>query len=155
MSDTPLPDQVRDRAEILGLLTAYAFGLDHRDFARVGSVFTEDADIQNVFDDYLPEGREFSGVTVGGDAVADGARRLFAALDATQHLLGAQSVEFTRTGARAFTQIVAHHHRGSDYYHTGGTYEDDLVRTSDGWRISRRTLRIHWTTGSPDVFLAP
>ncbi|MET4921718.1 nuclear transport factor 2 family protein [Streptomyces sp. PSRA5] len=154
MSDTSIPDH-SDRSEILGLLTTYVFGLDRRDFARVASVFTNDADVQIVFDAYLPEGEKFSGVTTGGSAVADGARQMFRSLDATQHLLGVQAVEITDTGAHASTQIVAHHHRGSEYYHTGGTYEDDLVRTPDGWRISRRTLRIYWTTGSPDVFLAP
>ncbi|WP_328498684.1 nuclear transport factor 2 family protein [Streptomyces sp. NBC_00414] len=155
MNDTSLPDHSRDRGEILHLLTTYAFSLDRRDFARVASVFTEDADVENVFEGYLPEGAKFSGVTTGGGAVAAGARRMFSTLDATQHLLGAQIVEITDTGAHASTQIVAHHHRGGDYYHTGGTYEDDLVRTPDGWRISRRTLRIAWTTGSPDVVLAP
>ncbi|MER5553119.1 nuclear transport factor 2 family protein [Streptomyces sp. NPDC002793] len=152
MSEHPGPD-CSDRSEILGLLTAYVFGLDHRDFTRVASVFTEDAEVENVFDTYLAEGKQFSGLTTGGSAVADGARQLFKSLDATQHLLGAQTVEITDAGAHASTQIVAHHHRGGGYYHTGGTYEDDLVRTADGWRISRRTLRIHWTTGSPDVFL--
>ncbi|MEU0136883.1 nuclear transport factor 2 family protein [Streptomyces sp. NPDC006296] len=154
MSDTPVLDD-SDRTEIHDLLTTYAFGLDRRDFARVASVFTEDAEVHNVFDSYLPDGEKFSGLTTGGDAVADGARQLFGNLDATQHLLGAQSVDITDTGAKASTQIVAHHHRGGDHYHTGGTYEDDLVRTPDGWRISRRTLRISWTTGSPQVFLAP
>ncbi|MFD6274241.1 nuclear transport factor 2 family protein [Streptomyces sp. NPDC060209] len=154
MSDTSVSDY-SDRREILGLLTTYVFGLDSRDFARVASVFTDDAEVQNVFDTYLPEGANFSGLTAGGSAVANGARQLFSNLDATQHLLGAQTVEITDAGAHASTQIIAHHHRGSNYYHTGGTYEDDLVRTPEGWRISRRTLRIHWTTGSPDVFLAP
>lgn len=40
MSEHPGPD-CSDRSEILGLLTAYVFGLDHRDFTRVASVFTE------------------------------------------------------------------------------------------------------------------
>ncbi|MFE6888071.1 nuclear transport factor 2 family protein [Streptomyces sp. NPDC057694] len=154
MSDISAPDD-SDRTEIHNLLTAYAFGLDRRDFARVASVFTDDAEVRNVFAAHLPEGEKFSSLTTGGNAVADGARQLFSNLDATQHLLGAQSIAVTDTGAKAATQIVAHHHRGNDYYHTGGTYEDDLVRTPVGWRISRRTLRISWTTGSSQVFVAP
>ncbi|MFE3737017.1 nuclear transport factor 2 family protein [Streptomyces sp. NPDC059134] len=153
MSENSVPDD-SDRSEILGLLATYAFGLDRRDFASVASVFTADAEVQNVFDPHLPGGEKFNSLTTGGSAVAEGARQLFSNLDATQHLLGAQSIEFTDTGAHTSTQIVAHHHRGSGYYHTGGTYEDDLVRAPEGWRIFRRTLRIHWTTGSPEVFLA-
>ncbi|MFF2189398.1 hypothetical protein [Streptomyces sp. NPDC058155] len=34
------------------------------------------------------------GVMIGGSAVAEGARQLFGSLDATQQLVGAQSVEF-------------------------------------------------------------
>jgi ketosteroid isomerase-like protein len=154
MNDTSTLDS-RDRSEIIGLVTAYCFALDRRDFARVASVFTEDAAVQNVFDAYLPEGEKFTGVTIGGSALAAGVSQMFSRLDATQHLLGASTVEITDAGAHASTQIVAHHHRGSEYYHTGGTYEDDLVRTPEGWRISRRALRIYWTTGSPDVVLAP
>lgn len=148
-------DEHTDRAAIRDLLTIYVFGLDRREFDRVASVFTDDAAVQIMFNDYLPEGRNFTGLTTGGVAVADGARQMFANLDATQHLLGAQSTTIAGSTARASTQIVAHHHRGSNYYHTGGTYEDDFVRTPDGWRISRRTLHIYWTTGTPDVVLAP
>ncbi|MFF1464708.1 nuclear transport factor 2 family protein [Streptomyces sp. NPDC058330] len=155
MSDNITVPDLQDRNEIASLVTAYCFALDRRDFARVASVFTEDAEVRNVFDPYMPEGEKFTGVTAGGRALADGVRQMFSKLDATQHLLGATTVELTDTGAHASTQIVAHHHRGSEYYHTGGTYEDDLVRTPDGWRISRRDLCINWTTGTPDVVLAP
>ena len=34
-----------DQAQILSLLTTYAFSLDRRDFSSVASVFTEDAEI--------------------------------------------------------------------------------------------------------------
>ncbi|GAA1681171.1 polyketide cyclase [Mycolicibacterium murale] len=147
-SDTP------DRAAILDLISAYAFGLDRRDFARVASTFTEEAVVENLFDEYLPEGKLFNSLTIGGTAVADGARDLFGTLDATQHQLGAQIVEMTGTGARASTQVVARHHRGVQFFKTGATYEDEFVRTPDGWRIAKRTQHIHWTAGSPDVFIA-
>lgn len=152
MSD-PTPTGYDDRSQILDLLSSYAFGLDHRDFPRVASVFTSDAEVEIVFESYMPDAERFKSLTIGGDAVAAGARQLFSTLDATQHFLGAQSIEVTSSGARASTQMVAHHHRGGDFYHTGGTYEDELVRTALSWRISRRTVRIHWTLGTPDVFL--
>ncbi|BDZ48590.1 hypothetical protein GCM10025867_08310 [Frondihabitans sucicola] len=153
MNDTK-PSRESDRSEILDLLATYAFGLDRRDFSAVASVFTDDAVVENTFDAYMPEADSFSSLTVGGSAVADGARELFNSLDATQHLLGAQTVDLTEAGAHASTQIVAHHHRGTNFYNTGGTYEDDLIRTADGWRISGRVLRITWTNGSADIFAA-
>ncbi|MCZ9341439.1 nuclear transport factor 2 family protein, partial [Streptomyces sp. TRM76130] len=133
MSGTTDPE-ARDRSDIIDLVTTYCFALDRRDFDRVASVFTEDAAVQNAFDAYMPEGEKFAGVVTGGRALADGVSRMFSRLDATQHLLGATIVEPTDEGAHASTQVVAHHHRGGEYYHTGGTYEDDLVRTPDGWR---------------------
>ena len=32
-----------------------------------------------------------------------------------------------------------------------GWYDDALVRTVDGWRITRRVCRITWWTGNPVV----
>ncbi|MFJ9034565.1 hypothetical protein ACIRQP_40220 [Streptomyces sp. NPDC102274] len=52
---------------------------------------------------------------------------------------------------RTQTQIIAHHHRGAGFYHTGGTYTDFFVRTDSGWRIDRRVLHTSWTTGEPGV----
>ncbi|WP_413105695.1 nuclear transport factor 2 family protein [Streptomyces sp. Inha503] len=150
--DTPALS-AQDQTEILKLLVDYAFSLDARDFTRVAAVFTDDAEIQSVFDEYLPEGEKFAGVTTGGAALAAGVDQAFQRLDATQHLLGATVFESTDDGVHARTQIVAHHHRGDAFYHTGGTYDDLLVRTPSGWRIARRALRISWTTGDPRLML--
>lgn len=65
MGDTTVPDH-QDRNEIVSLVKAYCFALDRRDFARVASVFTEDAEVRDVFDPYMPEGEKFTGVTTGG-----------------------------------------------------------------------------------------
>ena len=32
-----------------------------------------------------------------------------------------------------------------------GWYDDDVVRTANGWRIKRRTCRIVWWVGNPQV----
>ncbi|MFD5460122.1 nuclear transport factor 2 family protein [Streptomyces olivaceus] len=145
----------QDEAEIARLLADYAFSLDRRDWPRVVSLFTEDVSLQIAFDNYLPEAADFQGTSSGSKAVVEGLSQQFKKYDGTQHLLGASQFEVTDGGVHAVTQFVAHHHRGSDYYHTGGTYDDHLVRTPEGWKIARRALLIHWTTGSPDVALAP
>lgn len=96
-----------EHSEIAGLLAVYAFGLDRRDFDRVASVFTEDAYVENVFDAYMPDGALLNSVTIGGSAVADGARQMFTRLDTTQHLVGAQIVEISGATAQASTQVIA------------------------------------------------
>lgn len=148
---TPLPTQ--DQDEIRELLVDYAFGLDDRDFDRVAAMFTDNAQISTVFDQYLPHAAEFSGATTGGAALVAGVAASFQRLDATQHLLGATTMVAVADGVHARTQFVAHHHKGEAYFHTGGTYDDLLVRTPGGWRLARRTLRISWTTGDAQVML--
>ena len=41
--------------------------------------------------------------------------------------------------------------QGGDNFIMAGVYEDELARTADGWRITHRTLTIHWTDGNPAV----
>ena len=40
---------------------------------------------------------------------------------------------------------------GGDHFIIAGRYDDELVRTPDGWRIRDRRLDIVWTSGNPAV----
>lgn len=149
------PDDIDpdDEAMIRSVILGYVAALDGRDFGRIADAFTETAQFENTFEGYIAGGEAFTGVmpAVGGAEVAATVGGLMSSLDATQHLLGAIWFEPTPEGATTRTQIVAHHHRGSDFYHTGGTYTDSFVRTEAGWRIDRRVLHTSWTTGDPRV----
>ena len=145
---------VDDRFAIQKLLGEYVFGADTKDWDRVAAVYTPDAVLSVSFADYIPEGAQFTGEMSGSRAIVEAMSIQFANYDRTQHFLGATLLEPTADGAHAQTQLIAHHHRGAAFYHTGATYEDELTRTPDGWRITRRRLRISWTTGDPSVSIA-
>jgi hypothetical protein len=40
---------------------------------------------------------------------------------------------------------------GGDTFTIGGTYDDELVRVGDDWRIAGRTLSRTWEDGNPAV----
>jgi hypothetical protein len=142
-----------DEAAIRSVILGYVAALDGRDFNRIADAFTETAHFENTFERYIPGGEAFTGVmpAVGGEEIATSVGGLMSSLDATQHFLGAIWLEATTEGVTTRTQIIAHHHLGSDFYHTGGTYIDTFIRTEAGWRIDRRVLHTSWTTGEPSV----
>ncbi|MCP2265510.1 nuclear transport factor 2 family protein [Promicromonospora thailandica] len=141
-----------DEAEIRSVLLGYVEALDGRDFDRLAEAFTATAELVNTFEGYIPGGDDFTGVlATGDDGIAKAVGALMSPLDATQHFLGAIWLEPTEEGVRTRTQVIAHHHRGTGFYHTGGTYTDSFVRTGDGWRIDRRVLHTSWTTGDAGV----
>jgi len=143
----------RDEAEIRAVILGYVDVLDNRDFDRIAEAFTDTAQLETSFESYIPGAEAFTGVLPiqGGKGIAAGVGGRMSVLDATQHFLGAMWFEPTAEGVRARTQVIAHHHRGGSFYHTGGTYIDSFVRTGDGWRIERRLLHTSWTTGDPKV----
>lgn len=142
----------RDEAEIRSVIQRYSEALDGRDFERLAGAYTETATLENTFESYIPGGDAFTGVLAcGAKEIAQAVGNLMGPLDATQHFLGSILLDPTDDGVRTQTQVIAHHHRGAGFYHTGGTYIDDFVRTENGWRTNRRVLHTSWTTGEPSV----
>ncbi len=138
-----------DRLEITEVLYRYAIALDARNWPLLETVFTEDAAA-----DFL----EFGGVHEGRDAMTAFVAGALEGLDATQHLIGCPLVTLDGDTATSVCYLQAQHvfvgAPGGDHFLVGGSYEDRLVRTPDGWRIVHRTLHGTWTDGNPDVFSA-
>jgi hypothetical protein len=40
---------------------------------------------------------------------------------------------------------------GEDRWTIGGYYVNELVRTDEGWKLSKVTLNVTWQTGNADV----
>ena len=124
-------DALADRLAIVDLLHRYATGLDTKDWDLLASGFT-------------------------ADGVADyGA---LGGLDASQHIITNEVIELDGDRATARCYFQAQHvftgAEGGDNFLVGGTYDDEIVRTVDGWRIRHRTLTATWTDGNPAVFEA-
>jgi hypothetical protein len=137
-----------DRVEIVELLVRYAHCCDDRDFAGAGACFTPDAQA------------EYSGVRLprGVEHIVAHLQPL-ANLALTQHMVGSVSVRLDGDAATARSYAVAHLVRatadGHDVVHRGLCYDDRLVRTSDGWRISDRRHRVLWSTSAPTIWPVP
>jgi hypothetical protein len=135
--------QISDRLDITDAVTRYSYGLDQRIWSEWDLAFTPDAVID--FSDF--------GIAPCGYAEL---RTLLSANDATrisgQHLLSNQMiwldgdtarshVEYSlATMARSDTPGQATRNRG------GGWYDDHLLRTPAGWRISYRRGHGKWFT---------
>ena len=80
----------------------------------------------------------------GQDAIIARIERPISRLDATQHLVGNHQVHVDGDTATHRCYLQSQHVKrgtpGGDNFLIGGTYEDRLARTPEGWRITHRTM---------------
>lgn len=127
------------REDVAELLVRYASGIDRRDWALFRTCFADDchADYGAI------------GVWDGADAVTKFMIEAHAALGHTLHRITNQAV--TRTGegvaARSYVDLVAMAPDGKRGVRAVGFYDDELVRTAEGWKIARRRFtQVHLST---------
>ena len=132
-----------DRQDISDLLVRYATGIDRRDWALFRTVFTNDCEL-----DYGE-----IGVWKGIDAVTEFMEQVHALAGHTMHRLSNQAITVAGDKAVARTYIDGLIMGGDNNSGVNaiGFYDDDIVRTEEGWRIARRRytqVRLS-TVGSP------
>jgi uncharacterized protein (TIGR02246 family) len=132
-----------DRQDICELLVRYATGIDRRDWPLFRTVFTDDCEL-----DYGEIGA-WNGV----DAVTDFMQQVHALAGHTMHRLSNQAIAVDGDKAAARTYIDGLIMAGDNKSGVNaiGFYDDEIVRTDDGWRIARRRytqVRLS-TVGSP------
>jgi 3-phenylpropionate/cinnamic acid dioxygenase small subunit len=119
-----------DRQDISDLLVRYASGIDRRDWPLFRTVFAEDCQL-----DYGEIGA-WNGI----DAVAEFMEKVHATAGHTMHRLSniAVTLDGGRAQARTYIDglIMAAGNRSG--VNAIGFYDDEIVRTSEGWRIARR-----------------
>ena len=139
-----------DRAMIADLLARYCRALDDHEWEIVAGCFVPEA----VF-------RHPGGAADGAEAIVARARAALTPLSASQHLLGTIVIDLGVDGdtdrATCSSYFQAQHvgegTEGGDQYLIAGTYRDELVRTGDGWRISRRHQTYRWRAGNRAVVM--
>ncbi len=119
-----------DRQDISDLLVRYATGIDRRDWPLFRTVFTDDCEL-----DY-----GVIGAWQGVEAVAAFMEQVHALAGHTMHRLSNQAITLDGDKATARTYIdglimAADNTSGVNAI---GFYDDEIVRTEDGWRIARR-----------------
>ncbi len=132
-----------DRQDIADLLLRYATGIDRRDWPLFRTVFTDDCEL-----DYGE-----IGAWKGVDAVTDFMQQVHALAGHTMHRLSNQAIAVDGDKAAARTYIDGLIMAGDNKSGVNaiGFYDDEIVRTDDGWRIARRRYtQVRLTTvGSP------
>ena len=119
-----------DRQDISDLLVRYATGIDRRDWPLFRTAFTDDCEL-----DYGE-----IGAWKGVDAVTDFMQAAHALAGHTLHRLSNLAITVDGDTATARTYIDGLIMMGDNQSGVNaiGFYDDEIVRTSDGWRIARR-----------------
>ena len=119
-----------DRQDISELLVRYATGIDRRDWPLFRTVFTDDCEL-----DYGE-----IGAWKGVEAVADFMEKVHALAGHTLHRTSNQAITVDGDKATARTYIDALIMAGDNKSGVNaiGFYDDEILRTDDGWRIARR-----------------
>jgi hypothetical protein len=128
-----MPSVTDDHAEIRNLMAKYCLYLDLDDHEGWVGLFTPDA----VYQVY---GREFVG--------QEGLRGMSEAAPGGFHLGGPVVIEVDGDRARTTRNLLFVERTTGE--NRRAVYDDDLVRTPDGWRIDHIRCRFHTTDGLAD-----
>jgi ketosteroid isomerase-like protein len=141
-----MPDELADRAAIVDAVIAYSTAIDTRDWQALGALFTDDGCWE-----YPGSGERL----FGPDAIVASISSRLGRFDATHHLNGNHSAVVRGDEAEHTCYYQAQHVRhglpDGEKFLVGGRYTDQLRRTLDGWRFTRRTIISVWTEGNPAV----
>jgi SnoaL-like domain len=133
-----------ERQPIISVLNRYATCLDSRDWSGLDEVFHPDATASY-------------GVPLDGrPAIVESIRGFLGGCGPSQHLLGNYEVRVEDDHAEAVTKARVIHvgsgqRAGLAPYEAIGVYRDQLVLTSEGWRITHREFDVHISLGDIEV----
>jgi len=131
--------KLTDRAEITDTSLRYATGIDSRNREIYRSCFTDDLEI-----DFSSMGME-GPKTVPADDWVDQAFSLVSAFQSTQHMITNHVITIEGDEATCVAYLQAQHFNPDNMLTVGGYYTNRLVRTPEGWKISKLKLTSTWT----------
>jgi 3-phenylpropionate/cinnamic acid dioxygenase small subunit len=139
------PQELADRAEISDVIVRYGWAIDTKDWELLDTCFTSDAHV-----DYSsnPGGKEGP-----YPQIRSWLEKMMSAFPVTQHLMS--NIDITLDGDRATVRTMVTNPQGAatregplHFFFVGGRYDDDFVRTADGWKIVKRVETTLWFQGS-------
>ena len=143
---------VSDILEIQALLARYVYAIDAKDLNALDGVFTPDAEV-----DYSSTG----GAKGPYGKIKSWLAKGLAPFPVSQHLIGLPAItldgDWAASKVMLFNPMVfSRPGHEDDLFFVGATYQDELVRTSEGWRITKRTETNPWAKDVPaDLVPAP
>ncbi|KAA6464849.1 nuclear transport factor 2 family protein [Acidobacteria bacterium AB60] len=142
------PEQISDRIEIEDVLTLYCYAVDDREWDVYRGLFTHDA----VIDD-----RATGGIQSGVEEHIQYLRGALSKVVLSQHAISTARIDLSGDAA----QVRAHCScpmlmklgEGKDHvFFQGLWYRNSLVRSHEGWKISRLVEEGYWTYNMPPNF---
>lgn len=134
-----------DIAAVINVVNLYPIAVDTQQWALLDRVFTPDATTD------FGGGAAFSGLR----AIKHTFDAIHAPFDATQHVTTNHQVVIEGDRASCLSYVHGRFIRlgveGGTMFESTGWYDDELVRTADGWRIQTRNCRTVWAGGNPAV----
>lgn len=138
-----------DASEVIDVMHRYAESMDCRNWDLLATCFTSDA--VAIYRDREP----LRGAVEIQERIRLGIERL----DATQHLMSNFVVTEENGSARFRCYVHATHVRrqfpGGHLWVVGGHYDNEAVRTREGWQMSRLKFSVFWDDGNSAIIEAP
>ncbi|MFJ9889010.1 nuclear transport factor 2 family protein [Streptomyces sp. NPDC091287] len=135
-----------DKAAIIEVLNLYGLALDAHQWDLFDRVFAED-----VTAEFGPAGNAWSGLATFKRSFAE----FHESLTGHQHTMMGHLVHVDGDKAYAFSYgnwlLVREGAEGGPTWQGTGWYDDELIRTDEGWRIRHRVCRLMSWTGNPSV----
>ena len=140
------PQELADRAEIHDVIVRYGWAIDTKDWALLDTCFTADAEVDYSSNPGRQEG------PVPADPIVAREDDLGVPRDPApdvEHRRAARG----RSRDRARTMVTnpqgaATREGPLHFFYVGGRYDDDFVRTPDGWKIAKRVETTLWFEGT-------
>jgi ketosteroid isomerase-like protein len=141
-------EQVSDRIEIEEVLTRYCYAVDDREWDVYRALFTPDA----VIDD-----RVTGGIQSGIEEHIQYLSRALSKVVLSQHALSTVRIDLNGNTAQvrahcSCPMVVEFGEAKNHVFFQGLWYRNSIVRTHEGWKISRLAEEGYWTYNMPPDF---
>ncbi|KAA6462875.1 nuclear transport factor 2 family protein [Acidobacteria bacterium AB60] len=142
------PEQISDRIEIEDVLTGYCYAVDDREWDLYRGLFTHDA----VIDDRIT-----GGIQSGVEEHIQYLSRALSKVVLSQHAISTVRIDLSADTAQVRAQcscpmVVKLGEATKHVFFQGLWYRNSLVRTHEGWKISRLVEEGYWTYNMPPDF---
>ena len=136
--------EIPDKQHIRELQNRYSYAIDSGQYDNLDAMLTHDATYNFV-----------TGSTDNLEALKNTIRDALQPLSSSQHINGNQWAEIEGDRATAGCYFTVHMFKeglaDGEHFEMGGRYDDELLRTPDGWRFTSRTITILWSDGNRRV----
>ena len=140
---TSFDSEYAHKLAIQELQVRYSIAIDSGDYNILDDIFTPDA--VGIY------GRPYIGIEEIKKAMFDGCDYL----TSVQHLNGNHwaSIHGVNATAGCYLHVIQHlvDTPGGDLHEMGGVYDDQLIFTDNGWRITERKITIKWSKGNTRI----